>query len=370
MEYFVSFGMQAQPVVSILAILLGGGCTPVRVFLPFVLLAVALAVSASVPNDTYNDISAYIDQQTVSLPPPNGTRDDLVGILGIPGECLTSDTPLLVSDDPVTNVGSIEIRRWVLATCQGEIPLHGLVGIPDGDGPHPLALAIYGTAGSPARLFGLDGVDDYHHAFALRLVEAGYLTFVPTITTEPSGAANINDLRNQLHKQLVSQGSTLAGVEVGQLISALNFLEGEGNGDVLVWGISLGGFLAAHLAAIDESVDTVVVSQYFENRRQKLLGEIDYPLVYWQYENADYIIIPGYAQLFDDVRLAALIAPRSVIIEVGADDPRSLYVEAIYPAIEALPGCSGLSVGYGGHEVFFGETLAAVRGCGQSKSPG
>jgi dienelactone hydrolase len=342
-----------------------GGYDLVRVFLPFILLAVAVAVSAPVPNGGYNDISAYIDQQTANLPPPNGTRDDLVWILGIPGECLTSDTPLLVSDDPVTNVRGIEIRRWVLATCQGEIPLRGLVGIPDGDGPHPLAVAIYGTAGSPARSFGLDGVDDYHHSFALRLAEMGYLTFVPTITTEPIGTANINDLRNKLHKQLVSQGSTLAGVEVGQLTSALNFLKGQGNGDVLVWGISLGGFLAAHLAAVDESVDTVVVSQYFEDRRQKLLGEIDYPSVYWQFENADYIIIPAYAQLFDDVRLAALIAPRSVIIEVGADDPRAVYVEEIYPAIEALPGCSGLIVGGGGHEIFFGETLAAVRGCGQ-----
>jgi len=80
---------------------------------------------------------------------------------------------------------NVSIHRWVFDVCDGEFTVVGLVGIPSRvNGPFPLIVAFHGTAGSPEKVFGLDGKDEYHHKFALRLVEQGYMVFSPLIITE------------------------------------------------------------------------------------------------------------------------------------------------------------------------------------------
>jgi len=88
-----------------------------------------------------------------------------------------------------------------------------------------------------------------------------------------------------------------------------------------VYGISLGGFLALNLGALDSRVKVVVVSQYFEDMVGKLTG-LTYPHSYWRYEDADYMFFPDILQRFSNVDIASLIAPRKLFIEVGLQDPR------------------------------------------------
>ncbi len=93
----------------------------------------------------------------------------------------------------------------------------------------------------------------------------------------------------------------------------IDYLE---TGSLGTYGISLGDLISFYLAAIDRRVDVAVVSAYIEDRDGKQAGP-GYQDAYWTYENADYIIIPGLLNRFDDADMASLIVSRPLFVEVG-----------------------------------------------------
>lgn len=292
-------------------------------------------------------------------------RSDLATLLGLPSDCHECERPTLAADQWVAEDSRREIRRWTLATCGGTLSLEALVGMPrDRPPPYPLVILFYGTGGSPERVFGLDGISDYHRRMAAVLLEQGYMVFVPGIVTQTG--ANANRLRNQLDHRALSAGTRLIGIELGQCMSALDYLAELEIVDpqrMVTYGISLGGFLAFHLAALDTRLTATVVSQYIEDRAGKLAGR-NYPQAYWQYENMDYILFPGYLSRYTDLDIASLIAPRKLFIEVGRQDARSQSSLGVYKDIQALyeslglpAGSVALEIGEGGHEAFLAGSL-------------
>jgi fermentation-respiration switch protein FrsA (DUF1100 family) len=263
----------------------------------------------------------------------------------------------------------VNIHKWVFEVCGSQFLVAGLVGIPARlRGPFPLIVAFHGTAGSPERIFGLDGNDDYHHKFALRLTEQGYMVFSPVIITQyvEDDRGSYNRCRNEIDNRGLPVGVRLAGIELGQIMSVLNYLltrDDVDPGRVAVYGISLGGFLAFNLGALDPRIKVVVVSQYFEDMVGKLTG-LTYPDSYWRYEDADYMFFQDILLKFSSVDIASLIVPRKLFIEVGSQDPRVdsasrcfLEVKAIYDQLKLPPDSAQMEVGNGGHEVFLKGSL-------------
>lgn len=296
-------------------------------------------------------------------------RRDLRRFLPVPRSCLRGRRPAIVSDMPVRRLGRVVVRRVHLKVCAGSLSLHGLLALPDGVSRPPLMMAIHGTAGSPEAVLGMTP-DDYHHAFGLRLTEQGIAVFAPQIVTS-TGGPDVNVLRNHLDNRGTSLGVRLLGLEAGKLISVVDGFSADRRFDgsrIGVYGISLGGVLALYSAAADARLGPVVVSQYLENRTGKLLGR-SYPMAYWKVHNADYIFSPGLLQRYTDERLAALLLPRRLIIEVGTRDPRAWPTEArLAPSIRRQYRRLGLSprrlsviVGPGEHETFPSMTVPTVQ---------
>ncbi|MGD8554983.1 MAG: dienelactone hydrolase family protein [Anaerolineales bacterium] len=292
-------------------------------------------------------------------------RQAFMALNSVPPECLTRQVPELVSSAPVATLGGVEIEEMVLAVCQGQLNLTGYLALPqDLEAPAPLVIAFYGTWGSPALAFGLDEEDDYHHQFALKLAEQGYVVFVPVIMTHKG--ENTNEFRNQLHHRALPLGERLVGIELGEAISALDYLLTlpEVNSDaVATYGISLGGKMSFYLGALDTRVEAVVVSQYLDDLVRKLTS-MTYPYAYWRYEESDYAYIPGLLFQFTNVDIASLIVPRRLFVEAGSQDPRAEVVGEVVEEIRDLYVRLGLprdwvqmEIGEGAHEIFLEGSL-------------
>jgi len=296
-------------------------------------------------------------------------REDLSKFYRVPEDCRSAEVPIRVSETFVGSVGDVDIHRWVLTLCNGQLTTVGLVGVRSGaKKPLPLVIAIHGTAGSPERIFGLDGKEDYHHRFALRLAERGYFVFAPLIVTELAANTHgsFNRSRNEVDNRGLSVGVRLAGIELGQIMGVIDYLLAGEVVDphrVAVYGISLGGFLAFNLAALDTRIGVVVVSQYFEDMEGKFTG-LEYPHPYWRYEDADYIFFQDILERFSSVDIASLIVPRKLFIEVGLQDPRVepakknvREIKSIYSRLGLPEDSVQLGLEKGGHEVFLKGSL-------------
>lgn len=297
-------------------------------------------------------------------------RKDFTSMIGIPKECLTRLSPRLVSDQYVKTVNDVEIRYWTIAVCDSQLMQFALVGIPKAMKEKlPLVIAIHGTCGSPELVMGLAG-DDYHHSFGLRLAEEGYFVFAPLITTL-STHTNIcqqptNAERNQLDHRALPLGDRLLGIEVGKMMGSIDYLSGDekiNDEEIGVYGISLGGQLAFFTGAADERVEVTVVSQYIEDRKEKLVDR-DYETALWHYEYIDYNLLPQSLKYFTDIEIAFLIVPRKLFIEVGRNDPRSSGTERLLPEFaEAYTGLGlpanflGSEIADGTHEIFLRGSL-------------
>jgi hypothetical protein len=300
-------------------------------------------------------------------------RCDLRDIYQIPEECLTGKMPKLISETIIHSTEKVSIRKWVLEVCEAEFTIVGLVGIPlQGRKPYPLVVAFHGTASSPEKIFGLDGMEDYHHRFALRLAEQGYMVFAPFTITQLTQnlQRSYNRRRNEIDNRGLCVGVRLLGIELGQMISFLNYASARDDVDaprIAVYGISLGGLLAFNLGALDQRIPVVIVSQYIEDMVEKFTGRT-YPQSYWRYEDSDYIFFQDILLRFSTVDIASLITPRKIFIEVGSQDPRAdsaaktfLEIKTIYDQLKLPSGFVQMEIGKGGHEIFLKGSLQFLK---------
>ena len=133
--------------------------------------------------------------------------------------------------------------------------------------------------------------------------------------------------------------------------------------DQIIYGVSLGGLVAFYQMALDPEIDGLIVSQWSEDRFEKLVDP-DSRDAMWRYENGDYSILLGSALELRDRFVAQLIYPRPFGIEVGEEDPRA---SSMLPLIEALsrlyddrPGNLHVRVNEGGHEMLYSPVVSGV----------
>jgi dienelactone hydrolase len=200
--------------------------------------------------------------------------------------------------------------RWpVFENFFGE----GLLLVPLGENgkpaqSSPAAIAIPDADQSPEELAGLRPGIPPASQYARHLVESGWRVLVPALVNRDdtfSGNPRLGRFTNQPHREWIyrqayEMGRHIVGYEVQQVLAGVTALQSSRN--VAIAGYGEGGWIALHAAALDARIDAVFVSGCFGPREQLWREPI--------YRNAF-----GYLREFGDAELAALIAPRKLIVE-------------------------------------------------------
>ena len=232
----------------------------------------------------------------------------------------TLNQPALIAETDRVRIMAV---RW---SVFDRVDAEGLLLEPKGE-TRALVVAIPDADQTPEMLAGLDAKTDTlpNVAFARRLAESGCRVLIPTIIdrqTTWSGNPRVR-MMNQTHREFIYRqaffmGRHLIGYEVQKVMAAVDYFQNTPSRrewPIGVAGYGEGGLLAFYAAAIDDRINSVWVSGYFQPREQ-VHREPVYRNVY------------GLLREFGDAEVASLIAPRSLIIEAckapSAPDPPPL----------------------------------------------
>ncbi len=160
----------------------------------------------------------------------------------------------------------------------------------------------------------------YQKDYALQAVRLGY----PTIAVEPMGFGDRRDTAMIEGKSSESGcqaafnvslmlGYTLARIRVNDIQKSIDYLQGLSFVDadkIALMGISGGGQMTLWTTAVEPRIKAAVVSGYFNSFKHSVMAM----------HHCVCNFIPGVAQKLDMTDLAALIAPRPLLIEAGTKD--------------------------------------------------
>lgn len=214
----------------------------------------------------------------------------------------TTRQPALVGLGPNYKIYAV---RWpVIREMHGE----GLLLVPDGDQP-PRAdvIAVPDADQTPEMITGLVAGVAAESQFARVLAENGCRVLVPVLIDRQlekrNGRANLTS-REYVYRSAFELGRHLIGYEVQKIQAAADWFAGQNDGQVPlgIMGWGEGGLLALYSSALDTRFDATCVSGYFDSRQN-----------IWQ-EPIDRNVF-GLLEQFGDAELAALIAPRALIVE-------------------------------------------------------
>jgi dienelactone hydrolase len=163
--------------------------------------------------------------------------------------------------------------------------------------------------------------EGYQKDYALQAVRLGY----PALVVEPMGFGERRDADHMSGKSgespcqaaavLASMlGTSLARIRLNDLQRAMDHLDtipAIDAGRVGLMGISGGGQMTLWTSAADTRIKLAVVSGYLNSFRHSVMG------MYHCICN----FAPGLAREFDMTDLAAMVAPRPILIESGTKDP-------------------------------------------------
>jgi dienelactone hydrolase len=241
-------------------------------------------------------------------------------------------------------VDGVTVEAWVMKIDESlSIPAYFLQPR-SGAASNKAVMAIHGH-GEAEPCLGLH--DDYHHAFALKLAQAGHLVLCPAL--RGFGALgdmafsdedrNLDYWRSVRGRQftLVTDaflyGKTLIGATVEDLLRWENWLaQSKGIRTVDVAGISYGGDLALTYPVFSERV-----------RRTYSSGSLgSFSVVFSHCYNAPAHAIPGVLRWMDRSDIAGLNAPRPIQLHYGERDTpgphnnSASYNQTVEPALNEL----------------------------------
>ncbi len=179
------------------------------------------------------------------------------------------------------------------------------------------AVAIPDADQTPEMLAGLEPGVPAESQFARTLAASGWEVLVPGLVSRAddfSGNPRLKRFTNQPHREWIYRqayelGAHIIGYEVQKIEAAIEALSANASGvAVAVAGYGEGGLLALHTTALNTNARAALVSGYFGPREQ-LWREPIYRNVF------------GLLREFGDAELAALIAPRALIVEQSDAPP-------------------------------------------------
>lgn len=165
-------------------------------------------------------------------------------------------------------------------------------------------------------------IRQYHYDYGVQLVRAGFVVFCPDARGfgERREASMLvdNDILGSscqaINNMAMPLGQTVTGMLVWDLMCLIDYItrcEDCTIERLACVGLSGGGLQALWLSALDERVRCAIVSGYFYGYKDALLH---------MNRNCSCNYVPGLWQLLDMGDLAALIAPRRLLIESGRRD--------------------------------------------------
>ncbi len=258
-------------------------------------------------------------------------RKALARVLGVVDERIPFDAPELIDTTKQSALLSegasykaYAVRWPVLGGIHGE----GILLEPALQDPVANIIAVPDADQTPEELCGLTAGIAANSQFARLLAESGCRVLVPALISrhmeKRRGRANLTN-REYLYRSSFEMGRTLIGYEIQKILAGVDWFQKENpNGKIGVMGYGEGGMLALYAGALDQRIDAVAVSGYFDSRQNL-----------WQ-EPIDRNVF-GLLKQFGDAELMSLVTPRSLIIEACKSPELTLPSEGGAPASLVTP---------------------------------
>lgn len=221
--------------------------------------------------------------------------------------------------------------RW---PAFGDVWAEGLLLVPEGRPMLADVIAIPDADVLPEQLVGLVEGVPAESQYARRLAESGCRVLVPTLISRQISRRGVEGRqgvplthREYLYRSAYEMGRHVIGYEVQKILAAVDGLlkeSGDSGRKIGLIGWGEGGLLALYSAGLDPRIRAVCVSGYFTDRR-----------TLWQ-EPIDRNVF-GLLEQFGDAELAAMVAPRSVVIEAAKSPELELPSQGGAPGRLATP---------------------------------
>ncbi|MFQ5806393.1 MAG: alpha/beta fold hydrolase, partial [Phycisphaerae bacterium] len=238
----------------------------------------------------------------------------------------------------------VTIEAWVMKVNK-DLSLPAYLLIPRSGAPAKQAvMAIHGH-GQAEPCLGWR--DDYHHAFALRLAQAGHLVLCP----ELRGFGALADMAQSDEKHWLDYWTSQRGRQFTLVTDAFLYgrtLIGQTVEDLLRWENWLAeakGVEAFHSVGISYGGDLAITYPAFSRRVRSIYtsGSMgSFAPIFARCYNAPAHCVPGVLQWMDRSDIAGLSAPRPIRLHYGElDTPgpnnaSASYNETVRPALEEL----------------------------------
>lgn len=219
------------------------------------------------------------------------------------------------------------------------------------------------TSGARDNLLVTKAIEDFNGDYGLQLARAGFVVACPdargfgerreNAVQETSDQDESRILESSCHHLTLAStplGFTVQGMWTWDLMRLLDFLAADARIDaqhIGCAGLSGGGLQTLNLAALDTRIQAAVVSGYFYGAQASLLE---------QNANCQCNMVHGLWNAFDMGDIAALFAPRALLVETGDADPLNGApgLENVFPQIEIARRAFDLRGGVLEHHVFKG----------------
>ena len=245
----------------------------------------------------------------------HNTKELLIQSLGLNNQSLGKVESIFKTIQEESDLGRLESHDMYFSS--GAVAQY-ILGFPKNFNGK-LIIAIHGCKSSPDKVMGL-GLPDYSNKFGRIAFENGYLVVAPYSIDICKWTDDFDALG------ALSSGITSYGYELLKLDAILNEVENlfPNISEKIIWGISIGGQLAAYSAALNHEYDKVVISGSFYDIREYLRADI-LPLLSCARTHYFY-------DLWSKVTLGDIVKsifPREVIISFGSYDKSPNIVEMI-----------------------------------------
>ena len=233
----------------------------------------------------------------------------------------------------VTDMGTYERQEVAIQTEPGVIMTMYVLVPKEINSPCASVIAPHGHGSggklAPAGrrdLFALiDTIDEHNYDYGVQLVNEGFVVFCPDARGfgQRREAAHQNRPEEFLHgscrvlnNMAIPLGQTVTGMWVWDLMRLIDYIEeyrDECDPERIgCAGLSGGGLQTLWLTALDSRIKCSVISGYFYGYRDALLK---------LNTNCSCNYVPNLWKLADMGDIAALIAPRPILVETGNRDP-------------------------------------------------
>lgn len=216
---------------------------------------------------------------------------------------------------PVLRLGN---TSSTIGSSGAAVKLYGILLESKRPGKHPAVIAIPDAGLSAADIAGLTQRLPQREQYARSLAVNGYIVFAPFFIQRRAFGQPWTEDRDWLVRLAYQVGRHLIGSEIQQVSSAVDFLSSLPRVDaerIGVVGSGQGGLTALYTAALDTRVKAALVANYFD-RRDRAFDEPE-DRILWKH-----------LERFGDAEIAALVAPRALIIDRGGPGVQSEFLRA------------------------------------------